>query len=345
MERSLWRRAPRYLALGSVLFLFACELGAATPEGSKDGGSSDGGASSSDGGSSSRDAGTSSRDGGSSSSDAGSSSSDSGSSSSDGGNATSDAGSSSSDGGSGDAVKSSGCGTANAPKSGRYTINVAGTDRSYIVDVPTNYDPNKAYRLVFGWHPNGGDAQGIAESDGGYYGLKPLANNSAIFVAADGIDRGWANTNGRDIAFTKAMLDRLTGQLCIDKSRIFSLGWSYGGMFSFALGCSMGDVFRAIGPASGALLSGCAEGAHPVAMWGAHGIYDNLVNIGAGRSARDVFLDRNHCSRTTSAPDANQCVTYQGCDSGYPVVWCEWNGGHLYPEFARAETWRFFAQF
>jgi poly(3-hydroxybutyrate) depolymerase len=251
----------------------------------------------------------------------------------------------SSSGGSPDPVRSAGCGSTNGPRTGTYTINAAGLDRTYILDVPADYDPNKAYRLVFAWHPRGGNARGIADGDGGYYGLKPLSGGSAIFVAGEGIDAGWANSDGRDIAFTRAMVERLESQLCIDKGRIFSMGWSFGGMFSFAIGCELADVFRAIGPASGALLSGCAQGSHPVAMWGAHGTYDSLVSLDSGRGARDVILARNHCSTATSAKDANGCVSYQGCDAGYPVVWCEWPGGHTYPEFARPETWKFFAQF
>ena len=248
-------------------------------------------------------------------------------------------------GGGGEVRKSAGCGSMSAPKSGTYTINVGGTDRTYILDVPTNYDRNNPYKLVFAWHPRDGSAQAIATSDGGYYGLKPRANDTAIFVAGDGIDGGWANSGGRDVAFTKAMIDRFNSQLCIDQGRIFSMGWSFGGMFSFALGCAMGDVFRAIAPASGALISGCDEGTHPVAMWGAHGVYDNLVSIDSGRAGRDVFLKRNHCSDTKSATDSNGCVSYQGCDPGSPVVWCEWQGGHTFPEFGRDEVWKFFATF
>jgi poly(3-hydroxybutyrate) depolymerase len=242
-------------------------------------------------------------------------------------------------------VRSAGCGQANAPRTGAYTINAAGLDRTYILDVPTSYDPNTPYKLVFAWHPRGGNARAIADTDGGYYGLKPRSNGSAIFVAGEGIDAGWANSGGRDIAFTRAMVERLESQLCIDKRRIFSMGWSFGGMFSFAIGCGMADVFRAIGPASGAIMSGCDPGTHPIAMWGAHGTYDNLVPLDGGRGARDVFLARNHCSQTTAAPDSNGCVAYQGCDAGYPVVWCEWPGGHTYPEFARDATWSFFSQF
>jgi poly(3-hydroxybutyrate) depolymerase len=257
---------------------------------------------------------------------------------------SSSGGSSSGGGSSGSASRSAGCGQSGAPRSGTYAINAAGIDRTYILDVPADYDPDKPYKLVFAWHPLGGNARGIAEGDGGYYGLKPLSNGEAIFVAGDGIDGGWPNYGDRDIAFTRAMVERLTSQLCIDRSRIFSMGWSFGGMFSFAIGCGMADVFRAIAPASGALIS-CAQDTRPIAMWGAHGIYDSFVTLDSGRAARDVILARNHCSTRTTAPDANRCVSYEGCDAGYPVVWCEWTGPHLYPDFARAETWKFFSQF
>jgi poly(3-hydroxybutyrate) depolymerase len=236
-----------------------------------------------------------------------------------------------------------GCGSENAPTSGRYTIDVGGSLREYILDVPSDYDPNKPYKLVFAWHFRGGNAQGIA--DGGYYGLKTLANQSAIFVAAEGIDAGWANPGDRDIAFTRAMVERFKNTLCVDGGRIFSVGWSYGGMFSFALGCGMADVFRAIAPMSGSLWSGCADGTDPIAAWIAHGTYDDVVGIDAGRQARDVVLARNHCSQDTVATDPTPCVAYQGCDAGYPVVWCEWGGGHGTPDFAPAAIWDFFSQF
>ena len=91
-----------------------------------------------------------------------------------------------------------------APASDRYTIDVDGTMREYILAVPDDYDPARPYRLIFGWHPLGGSAQQVAS--GGYYGLEGQANGEAIFVAAEGLpfqgnNLGWANTNGRDLAF------------------------------------------------------------------------------------------------------------------------------------------------
>ncbi|WP_438022787.1 alpha/beta hydrolase family esterase [Sorangium sp. So ce233] len=249
-------------------------------------------------------------------------------------------------GGPGGETQSAGCGSATAPTSGRFSIDVGGTTREYILAVPDDYDPSHAYRLIFAWHPRGGSAEQVATGfGGGYYGLQGRAGGSAIFVSPEGLDQGWANTGGRDITFLRAMLDRLGAELCIDQSRIFSTGFSYGGMMSYAIGCAMGDVFRAIAPMSGALYSGCEDGDNPVAMWGAHGDADDVVPVENGRSARDVFLERNHCAQQTTPVQPDPCVSYEGCDAGYPVVWCEFSGGHAPQNNAGESIWNFFSQF
>jgi putative heme-binding domain-containing protein len=102
-----------------------------------------------------------------------------------------------------------GCG-ATPLASGRATIDVGGTMREYILKVPDGYDASKPYKLIFGWHWRGGVANDVATGSiigGPYYGLESRAAGSAIFVAPEGIDMGWANTNGRDIAFLHSMLD------------------------------------------------------------------------------------------------------------------------------------------
>ena len=120
------------------------------------------------------------------------------------------------------ATPSTGCGVTTPPASGRFTISVDDTMRDYILALPDDYDPNRPYRLIFGWHPRGGSAESVATGfGGGYYGLQSRANGSAIFVAPEGIDAGWANTGGRDIAFLRAMLERFRSELCIDESPHF----------------------------------------------------------------------------------------------------------------------------
>ncbi len=256
--------------------------------------------------------------------------------------------------GTGGSATSQGCGSTTLPQSGTFSIDVDGTSRDYILNIPEDYDPNHPYILIFGWHWRGGNAQDVAGGGffGKYYGLEERANGTAIFVAPEGlVDNdvsGWANPGGRDIKFLDAMLERFRADLCIDESRIFSTGFSYGGMMSFAVGCARGDVFRAIAPMAGATYSGCEDGTAPVAMWGSHGYSDGadgVVPIDNGRSARDVFLERNGCGTETMPVEPDECVSYQGCQAGYPVTWCEWDGGHSVPSFAGEAIWDFFSQF
>lgn len=244
---------------------------------------------------------------------------------------------------------SAGCGKTPTLKSGTATIDVDGTAREYILQLPSDYDSSKPYKLIFGLHWRGGQASDVATGGsaglGNYYGLEALADGSAIFVSPNGLDNGWANTGGRDINFIKAILAAFQADLCIDLDRIFSVGFSYGGMMSFAIACDMGDVFRAVAPLSGALYSGCGNGSAPIALWGSHGTTDEVVPINDGRAGLQEVLDRNHCGTETTPTAPDNCVTYTGCDEGYPVTWCEFNGGHGPQRWQTQPIWEFFSQF
>lgn len=250
-----------------------------------------------------------------------------------------------------------------APQSGRFDITVDGETREYIIAVPSDYDSNKPYRLVFAWHPWGGSAQQVAGmGGGGYYGLQGEANGQAVFVAPEGLDfggngRGWGNEGGKDLAFFDAMLSRFESEMCIDTARVFSTGFSFGGMMSFALGCGRADKVRAIAPMAGnSTVSGCLDGDQPVAVMGFHGDDDTVVSLAGGRVGRDEFVERNNCgepapSESTYCDGLGQdrqpctCVTYQGCDEGYPVTWCEFNGPHTPAPNSAGVIWSFFSSF
>lgn len=243
---------------------------------------------------------------------------------------------------------SSGCGKANYPaacstKGTPCSIDVGGNARTYYVYLPDKYDASQLYPLVFQFHPMGGTAEQAIS-------IPSIRSKfTAIYVTPQGLtsgsSTGWANTNGQDMDFTKAMLSTVQESYCVDKSRIFSTGFSYGGMMSYAIGCEMGDVFRAVAPMSGALYSGCKNGTHAVAMWGSHGLSDNVVPIADGRAGRDAILKRNHCGTETVATTPSPCVSYQGCDFGYPTTWCEFEGSHAPPSFAASAIVDFFKQF
>ncbi|MDO8345818.1 MAG: cellulose binding domain-containing protein [Cellvibrio sp.] len=240
---------------------------------------------------------------------------------------------------------SAGCGAPAKLTNGRRTISVNGLNREYVLDIPSNYNQNNPYKLVFGWHWRGGSANDVVGQ--GYYGMKSLSNNSAIFVAPDraaGTD-GWTNANGRDIAFLQSMLTQLKSSLCIDESRIFSTGWSYGGMMSFAVGRELPTTFRAIAPVSGAFLTPHVDSGSATAAWIAHGNNDTVVSQSSGIQARDAYLRANGCSNTTVPVQPSPCVEYQNCSAGKPVVWCSFNGGHSQPSFYSSGAWNFFNRF
>ena len=189
---------------------------------------------------------------------------------------------------------STGCGVMDHPLSGSATIDVGGNSREYILKLPDAYSASTQYKLVFGWHWRGGKASDVANGTlggGPYYGLEKASKGTTIFVAPNGLDSGWANTGGRDIMFLKAMLALFESKLCIDQSRIFSTGFSYGGMMSDAIGCDMADVFRAIAPMSGALYSGCSKtNTQPIAVWMSHGASDDIVPLADGKAALHAEL-------------------------------------------------------
>jgi polyhydroxybutyrate depolymerase len=263
-------------------------------------------------------------------------------------------------GGAGGMSPTTGCGKAPALMSGRASIDVAGKMREYILAVPNNYDQNEPYRLIFGWHPWGGSAQQIAQQ--GYFGLSNVINGQAILVAPEGQDfqdngLGWGNTNGEDVAFFHAMVDRFSAGLCIDQNRMFSTGFSFGAMFSFTLACTEMSMMRAIAPMAGnATTSGrCESSTRSVAVLSFIGVDDSLLS--GHRQAVQIFADRNTCTEQTmpmspswcDGVNANfqpcSCVEYQGCKVGYPVIECEYKAGHQFAPSAGQTLWNFFSQF
>jgi poly(3-hydroxybutyrate) depolymerase len=253
------------------------------------------------------------------------------------------------------ATSTAGCGKTPALASGTHSIQSSGQSRSYILRIPDSYDRNHPYRLVFAFHWLNGTANDVASggSDGAvwsYYGLQQMSSNSTIFVAPQGINNGWANTNGQDLTLVDDLNNLLGGDLCVDTTQRFALGWSYGGAMSYALACARATVFRAVAVLSGANLSGCTGGGQPIAYLGIHGIHDSVLNISNGRSLRDAFVRTNGCSAQNPPEPAQGSLThivtaYSGCRSGYPVEWAAFDGDHTpdpvdgSPVSSGARTW------
>jgi poly(3-hydroxybutyrate) depolymerase len=235
----------------------------------------------------------------------------------------------------------------------------AGLNREYIVSLPSNYDQSKPYRLVFGMHWMGGSA-GAVNSDG-WYRLKPLdTGNTTIWVAPQGYTDGspWRGGDNKDHTFFEELVKLLKSNLCIDTSRVFSLGFSFGAMVTNALAQTHQDILR------GVVVYATADyniyfptnTGKPLAYMGVHGKADNLCPMTSGRNSKDRFVKNNKCTVPSSVPEATSSthVTYDyECPSNYPVKWCTHTGDHTDqpkdPGQSRSwdidETWKFITQF
>lgn len=274
--------------------------------------------------------------------------------------------------GGGDAVPSAGCGrTPTLQTKSTITIQSGGKSRKYILWLPENYDKNHPYRLVLAYHWYTGNAMQVVDcttegircytTQSPFYGLWQLSNNSTIFIAPDGLDAGWANSNGRDVTFTDDILKQVEADLCIDTSRVFANGFSYGASMTNALACARPNVFRAVAAYSGTEgLSGCSGGTTAVAFYGSHGLQDGTLNVSGGRQIRDRWVKQNGCTAQNPPSPAvgsgvHTCTSYDGCSSGHPVRWCEFDGSHGHDPspidkgqtttWNPGEVWRFFTQF
>ncbi|MBL7253519.1 cellulose binding domain-containing protein [Paractinoplanes lichenicola] len=260
-----------------------------------------------------------------------------------------------------------GCGRAPTLADGTHTIQSGGKSRSFILRLPRGYDSTNPYRIIFAFHWRGGSATDV--SSGGtsgaawsYYGQQEQSDNTAILVAPQGLNAGWANSGGEDVTFVDDMIRRIESDLCVDPRLRFATGFSYGGGMSYALACARPNVFRAVAVFSGAQISGCSGGSQPVAYLGIHGISDNVLPIAQGRALRDKFVATNGCTpqnpREPAAGSRTHITTaYAGCRAGYPVVWAAFDGGHLpghvdgstaesgVTTWTKGEVWKFFAQF
>jgi poly(3-hydroxybutyrate) depolymerase len=143
-----------------------------------------------------------------------------------------------------------GCGK--GARTGQFNLNTTdgrGTVRTFLVQVPADYSPTKAYALTFVFH---GAAEGEWQAHS--WGLQnvPGAAESSIFVFPNGMPYlnygiGWDDrTHGYDLPFFDNMVKNIEATHCINSARVFAAGFSWGGDFVTALACNRGNVVRAV---------------------------------------------------------------------------------------------------
>ena len=233
--------------------------------------------------------------------------------------------------------------------------------RTVRIDIPKSYDKNKPYKLIFGMQCMGGWAGGV--QDEGYYGLKPLdKNETAIFVAPEG-NGNQAPWGQDDYTLFDELLAYLEGNFCIDSSRVFSTGFSYGSMFSNGLSWNHQDVLRAVAVYETAERNIWLPQRKNMGIgWmGVLGLDDGLCTPEMGRAARDIILTlnseggkaKNERAEEAQRNAAHKCYDYTTVEERFPVRWCTQSGGHIWDHkdpgqnksWVPETTWDFFSKF
>jgi poly(3-hydroxybutyrate) depolymerase len=260
------------------------------------------------------------------------------------------------------AAQSAGCGKTRTLQNGTINITFGGASRKYILLVPDGYDNTHPYRMVFAFAESGSSAQSVADRK--YFTMATLDSKNTIFAAPDAVGSAgsWSKT---DVDFTDAILAQLQSDLCIDTTRIFATGFSFGGAMSMAIACTRADVFRAVAFFSGADLTGSCPTTltKPIAYYASQASQDangmDPTNPMTGEMKQAQFAALNGCTAepaSTTFPAAGQphtCTIYKGCSAGHPTEYCVFNGGHGWEptdpgqstSWDAPEAWKFITQF
>jgi poly(3-hydroxybutyrate) depolymerase len=264
-------------------------------------------------------------------------------------------------------IKSAGCGKPLSLTNGKKTIRSTDQNRTYIIDIPANYDPNKPYLFFYVSHWINGTSEEMLKYH--FYDIKTkadAANKSSIFVAPQSDGGTWQQ---KDHALFDDILASMEENLCLDVTRIFAIGYSFGGMITYSLSTNHQNKIRAgvgIAPANYSIWLPNPKLKEPIAWMQNTGMGDEtcrwINNESQKTGAKFIALEKaadNGCEIPSEIPTwkSGNHVTYEfkGCKTGYPVIVNTFNGPHGGAEKARdpgagdswvpREAWDFFMRF
>ena len=281
---------------------------------------------------------------------------------------------------------SKGCGTTSklqktksVENGDRFEMRVGSDNREYFITLPKNYDNKKPYKLLFAMHCMGSNAEDFvhhyADQDhpSPYYGQQKLdTEGNYIFVSPRGDTDGmpWSVSSDKDHKFINQLLTTLEENYCIDTSRVFMTGFSFGAMVTNSMAQDMQDRLRAVAVYATAdynIYLPQNKGL-PIAWMAVHGKNDGTCQYNRARdSALKRILknngkadaDGNFTDASAEKPkevggSGHLCYDFTTVDERFPVKFCSWNGQHQWTAYDNGNwqnTWvpqevhKFFEQF
>jgi polyhydroxybutyrate depolymerase len=242
-----------------------------------------------------------------------------------------------------------------------------GRSRTYLVHLPRDHD-GRGLPLVIIMHGGGGSAEGIRL----FTGFDATADEMGFVVAypnattdwAEGCGCSQADRNGiDDVQFMSDLIDAVEGEFGIDRSHVYTTGFSQGGLMAYKLACDFADGLAAVAAVGASMAVPLAESCSParhlplIVMLGTEdpyfpwaGAYDReLESVLSADSTVSFWAAANGC-----VGDRSSELEFTGELSGVEV-WREWypdcavgrevllyrleNAGHIWPQGGYSASW------
>ena len=276
---------------------------------------------------------------------------------------------------------SAGCGknsslqkTKSVENGDRFEMRVGSENREYFITLPKNYDNNKPHKVLFAMHCMGSNAEDFVhhspdqDHPSPYYGQQKLdTEGNYIFVAPRGDTDGmpWSMNSDKDHKFIDQLITTINENYCVDTTRIFMTGFSFGAMVTNSMAQDMQHRLRAVvvyATADYNIYLPQNKG-KPIAWMAVHGKKDGTCPYDkALTSALPRILKNNGPNGTDVSSEKPQevggsghlCYDFKNVDPRFPVKWCSWNGQHQWTAYDNGNwqnTWvpeeahKFFEQF
>jgi polyhydroxybutyrate depolymerase len=223
-----------------------------------------------------------------------------------------------------------------------FSFEFEGIERTYMVHLPTGYNPDIPYPIIFNLHGLGSSAleQQL------YTGFDLVADTAGIImVYPNGVDNQWnviGSSGANDVGFISALIDTMASAYNIDQTRIYSTGMSMGGFMSYRLACELENRIAAIASVTGLLVTNPCAPSRPMPILQMHGTDDAVVPYQGVPITISFWTIYNNCPEepvVTELPDIDTTdnstvtVSYYGlCNDSTEVILYTINGGeHTWP--------------
>jgi len=174
-----------------------------------------------------------------------------------------------------------------------HTITINGMQpRTYYLRIPSQYSAATSVPLLLALHSRTmnantifADSQILSSAESLNFIVAGL--NGSIHEDASSWNAGNCCTNAttyeeNDLLFASTVIDFVSSKYTVDKSRIWAMGHSNGGMMAYRLACDLSDKITAIAVVTGVLVDDTCNPAKPVSTLHIHGNLDPTIPFHGG---------------------------------------------------------------